>query len=362
MAVRQIKVGSWCVRWLWVRLRPFSEYLLSFIECHKAASTLSLPPSISVSLFVWVRQEVRQNESSCLCLYRPQCVFKGFNRTHCCITVIIFLCCVYVRLYRPEMFAKARMFFQWRLQHEHTSSVWLWQQEAACVCVCVCECASAAGKCVCSPCVRVANDHNVSWHITQRISIYVVGYNESIFDISSCAGDVIGSVVGERRWGFSRRTRWMDVSVVRWITVCFLSRPGSFCTQCEAGSNLAKSVFHLSLEQTGAGEPAPICYRCEIPAPLNLILKQQMDACQVCLCVCMCVCICWKSKQLFCCATRKDAGLHSSWIYQDTQSIKPTGTIMLILISHVVNPQREADISHKIFKFHLSYTIYQILL
>lgn len=79
------------------------------------------------------------------------------------------------------------------------------------------------------------------------------------------------------------------MSVVRRITVCFLSRPGSFCTQCEAGSNLAKSVFHLSLEQTGAGEPAPIYYWCEIPTPLNLILKQQMDACQVCFCVCVCV-------------------------------------------------------------------------
>lgn len=86
---------------------------------------LSLPLSLSLTFCVCVRQEVRQNESSCLCLFRPQCVFKGFNRTHCCITVIIFLYCVYVRLCRPEMFAKARMFFQWRLQHEHTSSVWL---------------------------------------------------------------------------------------------------------------------------------------------------------------------------------------------------------------------------------------------
>lgn len=39
--------------------------------------------------------------------------------------------------------------------------------------------------CVCSLCVRVANDHNVSRHITQHISLYTVGYNESIFDISS---------------------------------------------------------------------------------------------------------------------------------------------------------------------------------
>lgn len=106
-----------------------------------------------------------------------------------------------------------------------------------------------------------------------------------VFLIFHPAGDVIGSAVGERRWGFSRRTRWMDVSVIRRITVCFPSRPGSFCTQCETGSNLAKSVFHLSLEQTRAGEPGPICYRCEIPTPLNLILKQQMDACQVCFCV-----------------------------------------------------------------------------
>lgn len=81
------------------------------------------------------------------------------------------------------------------------------------------------------------------------------------------------------------------MSVVRWITVCFLSRPRSFCTQCEAGSNLAKSVFHLSLEQTGAGEPAPIYHQCEIPAPLNLILKQQMDACRMCVCVCACACV-----------------------------------------------------------------------
>lgn len=156
----------------------------------------------------------------------------------------------------------------------------------------------------------------------------------------------------------------MDVSVVRWITVCFLSRPRSFCTQCGAGSNLTKSVFHLSLEQTGAGEPAPIHHQCEIPAPLNLILKQQMDACRMCVCVCSCVCvcvrICCKRTQLFCC-TRKDAGLHSSWIYQDTQSLKPTGSIMLIIISHVVNPQIEADMSHKVLKFHF-YTIYQILL
>lgn len=60
--------------------------------------------------------------------------------------------------------------------------------------MCVCECASAAVMCV-----RVANDHNVSRHITQRISIYIVGYSKSVFDISSCAGDVISSVVDERR-------------------------------------------------------------------------------------------------------------------------------------------------------------------
>lgn len=138
------------------------------------SSIYSFSFCLSLFLCVCVRQEVRQNESSCLCLCRPQCVFKGFNRTHCCITVIIFLYCVYVRLYWPEMFAKARMFFQWRLQNEHTSSVWLWQQEALCVCMCVCV-----------VCVRVANEHNASWHITQHISIYTVGYNESIFDISS---------------------------------------------------------------------------------------------------------------------------------------------------------------------------------
>lgn len=136
-APRQIKDWSLGVliesRWLRVRWRTFSGYLLSFIECHEAASTLSF--FLSLCFCVCVRQEVRQNESSCLCLYRPQCVFKGFNRTHCCITVIIFLYCVYVRLYWPEMFAKARMFFQWRLQNEHTSPVWLWQQEALCVCV-----------------------------------------------------------------------------------------------------------------------------------------------------------------------------------------------------------------------------------
>lgn len=34
---------------------------------------------------------------------------------------------------------------------------------------------------------------------------------------------------------------------------------------------------------------------------------------------------------------------------------------MLIIISHVVNPQIEADMSHKVLKFHF-YTIYQILL
>lgn len=179
------------------------------------------------------------------------------------------------------------------------------------------------------------------------------------FILHTDAGDVIDFVVGLRRWGFCRRTRWMDVSVVRWITVCFLSRPGSFRTQSEAGSNLAKSVFHLSLEQTGAGEPAPIYHQCEIPAPLNLILKQQMDACRMC--VRVCVRFCWKRKQLFCCTTRKDAGLHSSWIYQDTQSLKPTRSIMLIIISHVVNPQIEADMFHKVLKFHF-HTIYQILL
>ena len=278
MAVGQIKVGSWCVRWLGVRWRPFSEYLNI---CHEAASTLSLPLSLSLSLLcVRVRQEVRQNESSCLCLYRPQCVFKGFNRTHCCITVIILLYCVYVRLYRPEMFAKARMFFQWRLQQKHTSSVWLRHQEAR-VCASVC----LLLLWVCAVCVFVC-----VWlmtimcheHITQRVSIYVVGFSESIF------------------WYFilCRRCyqlccRWEEMEflsphkvngrVSRQTDYCMFSeQAGPFCTQCKSGSNLAKSVFHLSFEQTGAGEPAPIYYRCEIPAALNLILKQQMDACQVC--------------------------------------------------------------------------------
>lgn len=64
------------------------------------------------------------------------------------------------------------------------------------------------------------------------------------------------------------RTRWMDVSVIVWITVCFVSGLWPSNKECEARSNLAKSVFHLSLEQTGAGELTPIYHRCEIPAPL----------------------------------------------------------------------------------------------
>lgn len=36
------------------------------------------------------REEMREHESSCLCLYGLQSVFKGFNRIHSSITVVIF--------------------------------------------------------------------------------------------------------------------------------------------------------------------------------------------------------------------------------------------------------------------------------
>ncbi len=58
------------------------------------------------------------------------------------------------------------------------------------------------------------------------------------------------------------------MSVIIWITVCFVNGLRPFHRECEARSNLAKSVFHLSLEQTGAGELAPIYHQCEIPATL----------------------------------------------------------------------------------------------
>lgn len=49
----------------------------------------------------------------------------------------------------------------------------------------------------------------------------------------------------------------------------FCEQPSAFPhRECEARFNLAKSVFHLSLEQTGAGEPTPIYHQCEIPATL----------------------------------------------------------------------------------------------
>lgn len=159
------------------------------------------------------------------------------------------------------MFVKVRMFFQWRLQMNIQALSGFGNGNP---------CASC-----CHERVRVASGCNVSRHISQHTSRQCI-LQRAYFDISSSISErkmlsdlLSGEKRGERRWGFFPDcTRWMDVSVVIWITVCFVSRLWPFYRECEARSNLAKSVFHLSLEQTGAGELTPIYHQCEIPAPL----------------------------------------------------------------------------------------------
>lgn len=213
---------------------------------------------------VWAREEVREYESSCLCLYRLQSVFKGFNRIHSSIAVIIFPGCVCVLcvcvcsqkcLWKRGCFFSGAFKWTYKLCLASATGIHV---RAAAMSVCVWP---VAAMC-----------HDI-FHSTQADSVY---YNEHILIFLHpyqsgrcyrifCRGR--NAVRGDEGF-FSDCTRWMDVSVVIWITVCFVSRLWPFYRECEARSNLAKSVFHLSLEQTGAGELTPIYHQCEIPAPL----------------------------------------------------------------------------------------------
>lgn len=156
------------------------------------------------------------------------------------------------------MFVKARMFCKRRLQ----TNTWILSGFGngspcvSCHCHCMCE--------------WLMSNACALLDITQ-VGVYTISL-WTYFDISSSLSEqkLSTDLLSGRNTvsGFSDCTTWMDVSVIAWITVCFVSRLQPFHRECEARSNLTKSVFHLSLEQTGAGEQTHVYHQCEIPATL----------------------------------------------------------------------------------------------
>ena len=148
-------------------------------------------------------------------------------------------------------------------------------------------------------CVRVARGYSVSWLILHCPSIHSVCYKEHVFffifhrPYQSRRSFVGGGNSVEGGEVFQACTRWMDASVIVRITIRYVSGFGPFRRECEAGSNLPKSLFHLSLEQTGAGELTPIYHWCKIPEALIWSLNSKwMSVCRVFLFFSVHVCVC----------------------------------------------------------------------
>lgn len=172
--------------------------------------------------------------------------------------------CVCICIYSEKCLWKEGCFFQWRLQ----TSTWILSgfgsgspcaschYESVCLCACTCVvdgCNVYVSLDISQDAVYIAV--NIFWYFIIYIRVEDVRY-------------FVREGGSEWIWTFSHCTMWIRASVIVGITVCFVSRLRPFHWECEARSNLAKSVFHLSLKQTAAGELTPIYHQCEIPTTL----------------------------------------------------------------------------------------------
>lgn len=247
---------------MWTEYLPWIFHaLFSLTDCHEAASSIC-PSHCPLSVCVCGPERKWESMRAIPFVYTESKVCLRALTEYTLVFLPLSSCasvCILYLWLQPEMFEKTRMFFQWRLQM-NIQALSGFGNGKLCVSCCVCVYVCACGR-----------GSDVSWHISQH-TVYITMSVFWYFLICITAKDVIGSFVvekrGERRWGFSDCTRWMDVSVIIWITVCFVSGPRPFYRECKARSNLTMSVFHLSLEQTGAGELTHIYHQCEIPAPL----------------------------------------------------------------------------------------------